>query len=266
MPIPPPPGALPFDTADMVLDLARARLNDTILSSAGNLLADSQPYTLTLLNGAFRHLQEDMADAGTPALKDEALLLALPVVANIDPAIQVFVNCQYFFDGTSYYTSPVLPFNCIRPLWMRERQSGTTNIFTPMGIANDYIPERVKTNYLGVWQWRNNAIYMPGALIPRDVRIGIATYLADIAPIGVNPFGKSPVPLIRCADALAHYVCAEFAFARGQAEAVGVGNSFLAQGQAAMKRMKNRDARADQRGNHRRIGYSSGRHCGWSNW
>jgi hypothetical protein len=40
----------------------------------------------------------------------------------------------------------------------------------------------------------------------------------------------------------------------------------LSQGQQAMKRMQNRDARREQRGQHRKIGYSRGRHAGWGTW
>lgn len=259
MPIlPPPPTALPLDSVDTVLNFTRARINDSILSISGNLLSDTQPYTFTLLNAAFRHLQEDLANAGAPAFINESVLLNLPLVSGMDPSLQVWMSCQYFFDGTSYWDSPVLPFDCILPLRMWERQTATQNQFTSMHPTNDGLPDNVKTNYLNLWEWRNNAIYMPGALIGRDVRIRYASYLPDIASNGT-----ALVPIIRCADALSNYVAAEFAFSRGSAEANAVGNSFLVMGQQSMQRMNNRDARREQRGNHRRPGYSTGRHSGW---
>jgi hypothetical protein len=178
-----------------------------------------------------------------------------------DPSVQVWMSCQYFFDGTSFYSSPVLPFDCISPLRLWERQSGTTQEFTPMEQANDGLPDNVKTNYLSLWDWRQNAIYMPGALIQRDLRVRYASYLADIASSGT-----ALVPIIRCADALANYVAAEFSLSRGSADATAIAGSFLAAGRNSIKRMINRDARREQRGNHRRIGYSSGRHSGWGRW
>lgn len=259
--IPPPATTLPLDAVDTVLNFARARINDSTLTIAGNLLADSQPYTFTLLNAAFRHLQEDLANAGCPAFTNEAVLFNLPVVAFTDPVAQVWMSCQYYFDGSSYYDSPVLPFDCILPLRLWERQSGTENLFTEVHPVNDGLPDGPKTNWLRMWDWRQNAIYMPGALIQRDLRIRYASYLADIASSGT-----ALVPIIRCADALANYVAAEFAFSRGSPDAVAVGNSFLGMGQQAMKRMINRDARREQRGNHRRRGYSAGRHGGWGIW
>jgi hypothetical protein len=257
----PPTATLPLDTVDTVLNFSRARINDAIQGISGNLLADTQPYTFTLLNAAFRHLQEDLANAGNPAFTNETVLFGLPVVALNDPSVQVWMSCQYYFDGVSFYTAPeapLLPFDCILPLRLWERQSGTQNQFTDMNPVNDGLPDNVKTNWLGLWDWRGNAIYMPGALIERDVRIRYASYLADIASSGT-----ALVPLIRSADALAHYVAAEFCNSRGTAEDAAVGSTFAAKGMAAMKRMTNRDARREQRGNHRRQGYSNGRHSGW---
>lgn len=265
MPIIPPvtPG-IPYDTADTILNLARARLNDTIFSAAGNLLSDSQNYTFTLLNGAFQHLQEDLANAGAAAMTQEVVLEGIPVVGGTDPALQCFLNYQYFFDGVSYFAppeSPVLPQDLILPLRVWERQSGTQQIFTQVSPVNDGLPDLVKTGYLRVFDWRNNCIFMPGANIVKDLRVRYASYLSDIPSSGT-----APVPILRCRDALAHYVCAEFAFSRGSPEATAVGNSFMGMGQAAMKRMMNREARQQQRGQHRRIGYSNGRHAGWGCW
>jgi hypothetical protein len=262
--IPPPTPTVPFDTADTILNLARARLNDTILSAAGNLLADTQNYTFTLLNGAWRHLQEDLANAGTCALIQEVVLQGFPVVGSTDPSSQAFLNQQYYFDGQNYWIPPdvgLLPQDLILPLRIWERQTQTNQIFTQVSPTNDGLPDLVKTNRNRVYEWRNNSIYMPGANIVVDFRIRYASYLPDIAANGT-----AQVPILRCSDALAHYVCAEFAYSRGSPEAVGVGNSFMGMGQAAMKRMLNREARQQQRGNHRKIGYSKGRHWGWGNW
>jgi hypothetical protein len=256
--IPPPPTALPLDTADTVLNFARAALNDSILSISGNLLADSQPYTFTLLNLGFRMMQEDLADSGAPAFTNEAVLVDLPVVANTDPATQVFMSCQYFFDGSSYFTSPILPFDFILPLRVWERQTATQQQFTQMNPVNDGLPDGPKTNYLSMWDWRQNAIYMPGALISRDLKVRYACYLPDIASSG-----SALVPIIRCAIPLSFYVAAAFGMSRGSPDATAAGNNFRAQGKASMSLMNNRDARREQRGNHRRPGYSSGRHRGW---
>lgn len=265
MPILPPPAvSIPFDTADTILNLARARLNDTIFSAAGNLLSDTQNYTFTLFNGAWRHLQEDLANAGTAALIQEAVIEGFPVCGSTDPSTQAFLNQQYYFDGVNYWVPPdvgLLPQDCILPLRIWERNNGTNQIFTQISPANDGLPDLVKTNRNRIYEWRNNAIYMPGANIVLDLRIRYASYLADIPALGT-----SVIPILRCSDALAHYVCAEYAFSRGSAEAQEAGTGFAAMGNAAMKRMLNREARQQQRGNHRRQGYSKGRHWGWGNW
>ena len=150
MPILPPANTIPFPSADDVLNLARARLNDTIFSAAGNLLANTQNYTFTLLNGAFEHLQEDMADSGYPAMTRETVLEALAVVGTTDPSAQVAVSYQNYFDGVSYWDSPVLPQDLIIPLRLQERQTGTQQFFTDIQQANDGIRDQVKTLYFGV--------------------------------------------------------------------------------------------------------------------
>lgn len=262
--VPPPPVGLPFDTADTILNLARARLNDTIFSAAGNLLSDTQNYTFTLLNGAWRHLQEDLANAGSAGQIQEVVLEGYPVTASTDPSTQAFLNQQYYFDGVSFWVPPdvpLLPQDLILPLRIWERQTSTNQIFTQVAPVNDGLPDLVKTNRNRVYEWRNNSIYLPGSNISMDFRIRYASYLADIPAAG-----SSPIPILRCSDALAHYVCAEYAFSRGSPEAIAAGGSFASMGMAAMKRMLNREARQQQRGQHRRIGYSKGRHSGWGVW
>jgi hypothetical protein len=298
LPILPPTGPSPaYDDADAILNLARTRLNDCPLALSGNLLSNTQPYTQTIFNGAFQHLQEDLADYGEPRLVSETVIYALPPVSGTDPATQVYINQAQYFDGQNYYFPPgqssavvtalsylesqsalkyqigttstpnwVLPQDMILPLRLWERQAGTQNIFTPMFQSNDGLMDCPKTGWLRTYDWREDAIYMPGALIARDIRLRYAAYLADLETVGSVQWYQQPVPMYRCRDSLAHYVCAEFAFSRGSNQAVAVGNSFLAQGQASMRRIVNRQLRQKQRGNHRRRPYASGRHQGWGYW
>ena len=50
-------GGNPYPLVQDILNLARARVNDTAISIDGSLLSNTQPYTLTLLNGAWRWMQ-----------------------------------------------------------------------------------------------------------------------------------------------------------------------------------------------------------------
>ena len=276
MPIPPPVATVPFDTVETAMNMARMRLNDCPLALSGNLLADSQPYAQQTYNLAWRFFQRDMADYGDPAQTEEILLTAIPPVTSTDPAVLVYLGQANYFDGTSYWSSAavsLLPQDLIIPLHLKERISGTALPLTPMAPCDDGIPMGPKTSYLRFWEWRSagpgngNAIYMPGATVSKDIWLRYASFLPDAVTAGATQWYSQPIPILRCADVLAFYIAAEFAYSRGSEQAKAIANSFWADGKAAMRSyvnsttMKNR-----QRINHRRRSYSAEKHRGWAWW
>lgn len=282
MPIPPPATTIPYDTVDTAMNFARVKLNDCPLSLAGNLLADTQPYTQTICNDAWRAFQSDLDDAGEVSMTSETVLYSLPAVTSTDPSVLVFLNQAQYFDGTGYWAPPtvnVLPQNFMRPTWIRERLGGTTAVFTPMQPCDDGLPGGPKTTYMRTWEFRAGidasetqqplSIWMPGATVARDLWIRFAAYLPDFinnSPLATTPWYQQQIPIYRSADVFAFYIAAEFAFSRGSEQAVAVGNSFLTQGQTAVRRLMNRTNKIRQRINHRRRSYSRGKHQGWSWW
>ncbi len=279
MPIPPPIATVPFDTVDWAMNSARTKLNDCPLSLAGNLLADTQPYAQQFAWDGWRQFQRDLAEAGDPACTNEFLSQNLPVVASIDPYVQVYLGQANYFDGTSYYSSPVvnlLPADCIMPLHIEERLGGTTQLFTRMVPCDNGVPRGPKTTYLRYWEWRSagpgngNAIWMPGATVLRDIFVRYASFLPDFqnnTPIASTPWYGQPLPMLRVADVLGFYIAAAFAYSRGSEQAKAVANSFWADGKAAMRGYLNSTTmKVRQRINHRRRPYAHGRHQGWNWW
>lgn len=245
----------PYDNADYVLDLARALINDSALSKSGNLLADSQPYTFVFLNSAWRTLQDELMNSGVENFPNEIVLSNLPVVGSTDPASQAFISFSTFFDGNANQVAPLLPQDLVVPLKLWERPSGTNQVFAEMAPANDGLSSRTKTTNLGQWEWRGDSIYLIGATQNVDVRLRYSRYLADI-----TPQGSSPIPILRSAKALAYFVASEFATARGSP----VADSFAQKGMNEVKQMVERTTRKQQRGQHRRRGYSRrGGSRGW---
>jgi hypothetical protein len=167
------------------MNTARVRLNDCPLALSGNLLADSQPYSQQFYNNAWRTFQRDLADYGDPANTNEFLSQNLPVVSTLDPAVQVYLGQAAYFDGTSYWIPPsvnLLPQDCICPLHIYERLGGTIQPFTNrVEPCDNGLPLGPKTTYLGYWEWRTagpgngNAIFMPGATVPRDIYVRYAS-------------------------------------------------------------------------------------------
>lgn len=254
MPSIPGPAQPPYDTADYVLNLARTRMNDAIQTLAGDVMSDTQPYMLTAFNGAWRRLQEALADQGAAALTKEAIIPSIPVVGSIDPASQAYLSWSNYFDGLNLWPGPLLPQNLILPLRLWERISGTTQQFIEMSPVNDGLPSDPKTLRLQYWEWRGDAIWMIGALQINDIRLRYAAYLPDLETLGTTR-----VPIMRCGNALAWLVCSEVANARGDID----GSSFDAKAENAIEKMLNREARMKQRGRHRRQPYSSRAHSGW---
>ena len=276
-PLPPPTPTVPFDTVEAAMNTARVRLNDCPLALSGNLLADSQPYSQTFYNNAWRTFQRDLADYGDPANTNEFLSQSLPVVASLDPATQVYLGQAAYFDGVSYWVPPsvnLLPQDCIIPLHVWERLGGTIQPFTKrVEPCDNGLPLGVKTTYLNYWEWRSagpgngNAIFMPGATVPRDIYVRYASFLPDAVTVGPTAWYSQPIPMLRVSDIVADYVAAEFAFSRGSDQAKAAANSFWADGKAKMRSYVNSTTnKLRQRINHRRRSYAAGKHQGWNIW
>ena len=131
-------------------------------------------------------------------------------------------------DGLVPPTINLLPQDLICPLHVQERLGGSVNLFNEMEPMDNGLPKVPKTSYLRFWEWRSagsgngNAIFMPGATVPRDIFVRYAAYLSDAvdnSPTISTPWYGQPIPMLRVSDILGYYVAAEFAFSRGSEQA-----------------------------------------------
>ena len=224
----------------------------------GDIFADTQAYVVPTINLGWRKLQEKLEYASHPRMRNEVVLYSLPVVTPLDPAVQQYINWQGFFNGTTFYTPatlagcPVLPLDFMAPLEIWERQSvgaGVTNLnrFQEMRPTVGRLPAMAKGSWNGLWDWREDALYFNGAILPTDQRHSYRAYLADIVP-AAGGFALTPIPIMRCARAVAYYAAAEFVEARGSILAEG----FVAKGDEAADMLNNRQAKLLQFANIRR--------------
>jgi len=257
MPILPPTPTAPYDTVESALQLARVRVNDAMVSIAGEILTDTAPFSQTIVNGGWRRLQQYLANQGYNRVVNEVILTIPPVTTtSTDPAIQVWLNWSQYFDGANYFSPPttgVLPQDLISPLRMWERWSGQNAIFREMVYQLDGLPTYPKTTANQMFEWRNDAIYMPGSLMEMDLRIRYAAYLPDFIDQGDVAWYNSPMPIMYCRDAMANYIAYEFCKARGDQGA----DDFMKKAEEAANQIFNRDVRAKQRTNARRRPYGS---------
>lgn len=260
MPILAPNVTAPFDTVEQALQLARVRLNDAIASIGGEILTDTAVFSQTVVNAAWRRLQAKLDDLGFTMQTNEVVLTSLPPVTatSTDPTLQVWLNWSQYFDGANYFTppnTPVLPQDFISPLRLWERQSGSNSVFIPMLLQLDGLPSVQKAIFNRMWEWRDNAIYMPGAIGNTDIRLRYKRYLPDFATQGSVQWYQQPMPIMRCVNAMADYIAFEMAKPRGDVNAA----DFLKSGDEEANILFNREIQLKERTNVRRRPYGKSR-------
>jgi hypothetical protein len=250
----------PYDTAEYVLNLARVRAQDAIQSLAGNLLSDQQPFTMTMLNAGYRHLQRKLVGKGFETFIESGEMLQIPpAFYTTDPGLEVYISWTGYYDGVQMHDNPVLPPDMLAPLRMWERPSAAdlspnnSATYVPMRRTSDGLPSRCPVIYLGQWEWRGDKIYMVGAIQNTDVRLRYLKRLPDL----LDP--TDLVQIVNCADALAYYTVMEFCRPRGSALA----DVYEAKGDAEVEEMCSPNVRARQRVNYRRVPYSGGNRNGF---
>ena len=265
MPVPPPAVTAPYDSVESVLNVARTRLNDAIQSSAGDILTDNQPFTGTMFNSAWRKMQAYLANLGYSRYKKKFWAYQMPKVASQDPSSECFWSWTQFFDGVGYWAPPettVLPQDFIAPLVLKERQNGSNAPFAPMKLCPDGLPEGQKRPWNGFFEWKNDAIYMPGSTFYMDFEVEYAAFGQDFA---VNEDGSilNPssafVPIMRSQSPLANYVCAEMALGRDDID----GQKFISEAQSDCQLLvNNSDVKLRQRRPVQRRSYGGRRGLG----
>jgi hypothetical protein len=126
----------------------------------------------------------------------------------------------------------------------------------------DGLPSCTKSTYNRMWEWRQDAIFIPGSTQVMDLRLRYAAFLPDIITSGEVQWYNQPIPIMRCLDPLADYLCYEIAGARGDQNA----EAFKSKAEEETKQVFNRDVQAKQRVNVRRQPRSGRSHGGWNVW
>jgi hypothetical protein len=226
----------------------------------GDLLSDQQPFTMTMLNAGYRHLQKVLTNKSYETFVGQWDFPRIPPAFYItDPGLEVYISWTGFYDGVEMHDNPVLPADMLAPLRMQERPSAADNSpnnsasFIPMGSTSDGLPSRCPTTCLGVWEWRDDKIFMKGATQYVDGRLRYNKRLPDL----LDP--TDLVLIVNCADALAYYTVMEFARPRGSMLA----DKYELLGDAEVDSMISPNLKFRQRRNLRRRPYS-GRSGGFS--
>jgi hypothetical protein len=202
------------------------RLNDAIAQLGGDVYTDNQPFTLTFINAGWRRFQEMLVNYGVTWFKPEGvwgvstnpLGPPVPPTTASDPGSQQYISWTNFFDGTAKQTAPVLPQNLIAPLVLWERPTGYGN-FSPMDRMDNGLPGVSKFMLNRSWEWRNGAIYVPGATQSTDIRMRYAAFFEDFVAAATEAYANQPIPIVRALNPLAWFIAGEVARSRGDLDA-----------------------------------------------
>ena len=230
-------GTSAYTSLESVLNLARALVNDMLVNTGGEILTDNAPFTFPFINFAAAYLSNEMTNNGMKVFEMETVLTSVLSIAVNDPGVQVNISDSGYFDGVSNHQFPQLPTNLLEPVDLWERQTGSTAMWNPMVPYPDGLPSVIQNATLGIWEYRGEAIYMPGATQSNDVRLRFKT-------TGIQFVTPNDSVMIRGADpALANLLAAVFINSRNP----GAGVSFSEAGDALVAQLVTAEVRSQQR-------------------
>ena len=253
-----------YPTAEQVMNRARAIVNDAFRGGSGRVLTDSAPMSIEFLNSALEELQDklDNSSAQIFLIQDNIILTPITALPAPNPATQIFISYNGFFDGTTMQKEPFIPSNVVTILRCWERQTGSGLPFQDMEQAQDGLPSVLQGVWLGAWEYRQDKIYLTGSTQTEDLRVRAATRLE---PIGSNTnLADTQIGILASINALATLVAYHYALARGAQAAQAMKEDAAEQSRYIMRRYSRRAQRIPY--NRRGYGESGDLRTTWLPW
>lgn len=207
-----------FPTIDETMQLVRSIVNDTfpgIAGQQGRVFTNDAPFTLPYMNSAIRKILRNLRNEGvTFPIKDFVVLGNIPPVVKADPSVVINIGFNGTFNGTTTTATPYLPGDCMQVYVVRQRVHGSNLQFTLLPQSQEGLPSGYQNNWLGLWEWRQYAIWMNGSLQAQDIMI---RYQSGQPPINAPAadFATTPIYIIDSQDAIANLMAAKYGRARG---------------------------------------------------
>ena len=200
-----------YPSLESIASLFRAQINDSFAGATdtpgeGVVMPDTNPDLLVFMNSAIRDVYSDLRNVGDPELiLDNYVLLNLPPVNAAmnppNPAVQVSLSYYGYFDGQIYWPQWTLPAGCIQIEKVSERWSNTNGPFNPMTPAAGGLAQTRQTQWLGSWETRQGALWMPGSLVYEDLSIRCRITFPDNLGPSIN-FSTTYVPILNCQNSV----------------------------------------------------------------
>ena len=175
------------------------------------------PFVQPFLNSGIRALYRELRNVGDPALVFDNYIIpgVTPIngangLAVPDPALQVYIGQDGYYDGTQIWPNLALPNNMLYLERAWERQTGTNNTFTAMTQSQFGLDSRPQQPTLMNFEWRNYKLWMVGSTQTNDIRLRYWGSLPTFYSATLD-FSSTFVPIIDCTDALAYKIATMYA-------------------------------------------------------
>lgn len=210
-----------YPSLAVIANLTRSLVNDdkagaTGTPGEGQILTNSSVTLQNLMNSAIRETYREIRIMGQPTLiKDNYILLALPPVHSslgigvVNPAVQVSLQFNGFFDGLEMQSQWTLPADLILPLEVWERQGSSNYPFGPLPQSTGALVSRNQTQSLGEWEWRTDGIWMNGSIVTRDLRLRYIASFVDLVSPTIN-WSQTFVPIMDSQEAIADKIAVRY--------------------------------------------------------
>ena len=237
-----------FPSVQTITNLVRSDVRDDMAGATatigeGQILIDNLSVSVTManfFNSAVRELSRQLRLQNAPMLiTDNYIIENIPPLNGpqglqvADPAVQVAIGTNGYFDGSEWHASYCLPQGVFQVVRCWERQTASNDTFSDMGEPCDGMAGVYQTNGWGRWEWRNDMVWTPGSLDSRDLRIRYLMILQAQFVKNANP-ATTYLPIMDCEEAIARKIGRMYARRQGGAmyeiakqEEVDATNMFL---------------------------------------
>jgi hypothetical protein len=237
-----------------MMDLFRGLVNDDGGGQdgpqGGIIATNTAPFMLPFLNASIRWVYRKLRNIGDPALIiDNYLLLGIPALTGPNPAVQVSLGFLGYFDGFENHPQWTLPSGAMGIDRAWERVSETDLDFVEISEAPEGLQPCQQVSTMRRYEWRGNAMWMPGALEAVDLRLRCKITLPDVLGPSLN-FETTYVPILDSQDAIVDRMAVYYArrFAPDQlaiAEASSVESIFELRQETVRQAQRKQNRRQD---------------------
>lgn len=223
------PNITSYPSVLTVTNLVRSDVRDDMPGATGTvgegqILVNNLSVSVTManfFNSAVRELSRQLRLVNAPMLiVDNYIIENIPPMFGpmgfqvADPAVQVAVGFNGYFDGTQWHANFRLPHGVFQVVRCWERETGSSNIFCDLGEPSNGMAGVYQTCGWGRWEWRNDMCWFPGSLDYRDLRLRYLAIL-DAYMVANIDLATVYVPIMDCEEALARKIDRMYAYRQG---------------------------------------------------